>query len=103
MNAIPLDRVIGTAYFQQSVELSDNSKSHVLEVHGTDRRIYKHALNGKQDDLRHDSVMLQLFVLSSRVLHRRNRTLTVRCCCVSPPPPWTGVLEFVERAIYVGD
>jgi ataxia telangiectasia mutated family protein len=99
---ITTSTVVGIAAFANEVRrLTGVSEPLLFKLKGTDGRFYKQILKGKRDDLRQDSVMQQLFVLSSRLLQRQNRSLSIRSYRVVPLNPTTGVIEFVERTISI--
>lgn len=74
-----------------------------MRVTGTDGKIYKQIVKGDKDDLRQDSVMQQLFVLSSKLLSASDPSLSIRNYKVVPLTPKAGVIEFVERTTSIQD
>ncbi|KAH0786041.1 serine-protein kinase ATM [Histomonas meleagridis] len=75
----------------------------LLKVKGYDGHIYRQILKGNKDDLRQDSVMQQLFVLSSKLLSKQDPNLYIRSYKVIPISPVCGIIQFVEGSLSIQD
>lgn len=69
---------------------------------GKNGRRYNQILKGKNDDLRQDAVVEQLFQLSSQILELCNPALKIRSYKVVPLTPSAGIIEFVEKSMSIG-
>jgi ataxia telangiectasia mutated family protein len=78
----------------------------LIKCYGSDGLIYKQLVKSK-DDLRQDAVMQQMFSLVNNLLHSnletRKRKLIIRTYKVIPLSPNTGILEWVENTIPIGE
>ena len=74
----------------------------VIEARGSDGKTYKMLVKGK-DDVRQDAVMEQVFVQVRRMLSSLSTALTIRTYRVIPLQPTSGVLEWVQNSIPLGD
>lgn len=101
---ITTNKVVGIAAFTDKVQIQTGvSRPVLMRVTGTDGKIYKQIVKGDKDDLRQDSVMQQLFVLSSKLLSASDPSLSIRNYKVVPLTPKAGVIEFVERTTSIQD
>ncbi|EAY12537.1 PIKK family atypical protein kinase [Trichomonas vaginalis G3] len=73
-----------------------------IKVLGANGRKYHQILKGRNDDLRQDAVMQQLFQLSSQILEKNKPDLKIRSYKVVPLNPSAGIIEYVEKSISLG-
>ena len=74
----------------------------VIEARGSDGKVYRMLVKGK-DDVRQDAVMEQVFVQVKRMLGGLSADLTIRTYRVVPLQPTSGVLEWVQDSVPLGD
>jgi ataxia telangiectasia mutated family protein len=78
----------------------------LIECTGSNGYSYKQLVKGK-DDLRQDAVMQQMFQLVNTLLYEnpetRKRRLKIRTYKVIPLTPTSGLLEWVENTIPIGE
>lgn len=94
-------------HFQRTYDLVGGiNRPKLLRCLGSDGKVYMQLLKGG-DDLKQDAVMEQLFSLTNRLLaqepNTRSRHLQIRSYCVIPLTPASGVLEWVENSVALGN
>jgi ataxia telangiectasia mutated family protein len=93
--------------FERTYELVGGmNKPKRIKCLGSNGKWYQELLKGG-DDLKQDAVMQQLFSFANRLLaqesNSRSRHLQVRSYCVIPLTPASGILEWVENSVALGN
>jgi hypothetical protein len=69
---------IGISRFEDALTVMPGvNRTLLIKLTDTNGRVHKQIIKGNKDDLRQDAVMQQLFVLSSRLLKRKNQLLSI--------------------------
>lgn len=81
--------------------LSGVNQPKLIECLGTNGRIYRQLIKGK-DDLRQDAIASQIFSLANSLLKRKGSDLNLRTYRVVPLHSTSGVVQWIDNATPIG-